>query len=38
MRAILETSHQYQGLVSGEGNLLYANKTSLAGISPTAAG
>jgi PAS domain S-box-containing protein len=32
MRAILETSHQYQGLVSGEGNLLYANMTSLAGI------
>jgi PAS domain S-box-containing protein len=32
MRAIFETSHQYQWLLNGEGNLLYANKTSLAGI------
>ena len=32
MRAILETSNQYQGLLNGEGNVLYANKTALAGI------
>jgi PAS domain S-box-containing protein len=32
MRAILETSHQYQGLLDQKGDLLYANKTSLAGI------
>jgi PAS domain S-box-containing protein len=32
MRAIFETSLQYQWLLNGEGNLLYANKTSLAGI------
>jgi len=32
MRAILETSHQYQGLLNQRGDLLYANKTALAGI------
>jgi PAS domain S-box-containing protein len=32
LRAILETSHQYQGLLDQKGDLLYANKTSLAGI------
>ncbi|MBV9461229.1 MAG: PAS domain S-box protein, partial [Bradyrhizobium sp.] len=32
MRAIFETSLQYQWLLNGEGNLLYANKTALAGI------
>ena len=32
MRAILETSHQYQGLLDQKGEVLYANKTSLAGI------
>src|ERR1700759_500175 len=32
MRAIFETSHLYQGLLDLEGNVTYANKTSLAGI------
>jgi PAS domain S-box-containing protein len=32
MRAIFETSNQYRGLLSLEGDVLYANKTSLAGI------
>jgi PAS domain S-box-containing protein len=32
MRAILETSHQYQGLLNLHGDLLFANKTALAGI------
>jgi PAS domain S-box-containing protein len=32
MRAIFETSHQYQWLLNGEGSVLYANKTALAGI------
>src|SRR5258708_1342934 len=32
LRAILETSNQYQGLVNLKGELLYANKTALAGI------
>ncbi|MDE5441333.1 PAS domain S-box protein [Bradyrhizobium sp. CSA207] len=32
LRAILETSNQYQGLVNLHGELLYANKTALAGI------
>ena len=32
MRAILETSHQYQGLLNLQGDVLYANKTALAGI------
>src|SRR3954464_14216402 len=32
MRAIFETSHQYQGLLDADGDLLYANRTSLNGI------
>jgi PAS domain S-box-containing protein len=32
MRAIFETSHQYQWLLNAEGNLLYANRTALSGI------
>ncbi len=32
MRAIFETSHQYQWLLDLKGNVLYANKTALAGI------
>ncbi len=32
MRAILETSNQYQGLLNLQGDVLYANKTALAGI------
>ena len=32
MRAIFESSHQYQCLLDTEGQLLYANKTALAGI------
>jgi len=32
MRAILETSHQYQALLNPHGDVLYANKTALAGI------
>ncbi|WP_244549197.1 PAS domain S-box protein [Bradyrhizobium canariense] len=32
MRAIIETSNQYQGLLDIEGNVLYANATALAGI------
>jgi PAS domain S-box-containing protein len=32
LRAILETSNQYQGLVNPRGELLYANRTALAGI------
>ncbi|MBI5264901.1 MAG: PAS domain S-box protein [Bradyrhizobium sp.] len=32
LRAILETSNQYQGLVNLKGELLYANKAALAGI------
>jgi PAS domain S-box-containing protein len=32
MRAVLESSHQYQVLLSPEGDVLYANKTALAGI------
>ncbi|MGV7213044.1 PAS domain S-box protein [Bradyrhizobium sp. UFLA05-112] len=32
LRAILETSNQYQGLLNLEGDLLYANTTALAGI------
>ena len=37
MRAIFETSHQYQGLLNAQGNLLYVNKTALAGIHADAA-
>ncbi|SDN09255.1 PAS domain-containing sensor histidine kinase [Afipia sp. GAS231] len=36
MRAIFETSHQYQGLLNSDGDLLYANRTSLNGISANA--
>jgi PAS domain S-box-containing protein len=32
MRAILESSHQYQVLLSPEGSVVYANRTALAGI------
>src|SRR3984893_4398070 len=32
MRAIFETSHQYQGLLNLQGDVLYVNKTALAGI------
>jgi PAS domain S-box-containing protein len=32
IRTIFETSHLYQGLMSVDGTLLYANRTSLAGI------
>ncbi len=32
MRAIFETSHQYQGLLNLDGDLLYINRTALAGI------
>jgi PAS domain S-box-containing protein len=32
MRAIFETSHQYQGLLNQHGEVLYANRTALAGI------
>jgi PAS domain S-box-containing protein len=32
LRAILETSNQYQGLLNLKGELLYANRTALAGI------
>jgi PAS domain S-box-containing protein len=38
MRAIFETSNQYQGLLNGEGTLLYANKTALAGIDSDGSG
>ncbi|UQD95925.1 PAS domain S-box protein [Bradyrhizobium japonicum] len=37
LRAILETSNQYQGLVNLDGELLYANKTALDGIGASAA-
>ena len=37
MRAILETSHQYQGLLNPHGDVLYANKTALPGIRADAA-
>src|SRR4051794_22221103 len=32
MRAIFETSHQYQGLLDWHGDVLYVNKTALSGI------
>src|SRR5258707_12670297 len=32
MRAIFESSHQYQGLLNSHGDVLYVNKTALAGI------
>jgi PAS domain S-box-containing protein len=37
LRAILETSNQYQGLLDLKGNVLYLNKTALNGIQATAA-
>jgi len=37
MRAIFESSHQYQGLLNQRGDILYANKTSLTGIRAEAA-
>jgi PAS domain S-box-containing protein len=37
MRAIFETSHQYQVLLNQHGDVLYANKTALAGIRAGAA-
>ncbi|CAN7584277.1 PAS domain-containing protein [Bradyrhizobium sp. LjRoot220] len=37
MRAIIESSHQYQGLLNQHGDMLYANKTSLTGICAEAA-
>src|SRR6476661_6134352 len=37
MRAIFETSHQYQGLLNHQGDVLHANKTALAGIRAGAA-
>ena len=36
MRAIFETSHQYQGLLDAQGNLLYANRDGARGISADA--
>ena len=36
MRAIFETSHQYQGLLNADGDLLYANRTSIDGIGANA--
>jgi PAS domain S-box-containing protein len=37
LRAIFETSNQYQGLLDLQGNVIYANRTSLAGIQAVAA-
>ncbi|RXT45028.1 hybrid sensor histidine kinase/response regulator [Bradyrhizobium betae] len=37
LRAILETSNQYQGLVNLRGELLYANRTALDGIKASSA-
>ena len=37
LRAIFETSNQYQGLLDLNGNVMYANKTALAGIQSTMA-
>ncbi|OKO85550.1 PAS domain S-box protein [Bradyrhizobium sp. AS23.2] len=37
LRAMLETSNQYQGLVNLEGELLYANNTALDGIKASSA-
>jgi PAS domain S-box-containing protein len=37
LRAILETSNQYQGLLDLDGNVLYANKIALTGIKASAA-
>lgn len=35
LRTILETSNQYQGLLDLKGNVVYANRTALAGIQAT---
>ncbi|MGH6712906.1 MAG: PAS domain S-box protein, partial [Bradyrhizobium sp.] len=37
MRAIFETSHQYQALLNPHGDVIYVNKTALAGIRAEAA-
>ncbi len=37
LRAMFETSNQYQGLLDLQGNIIYANKTALAGIRAAAA-
>jgi PAS domain S-box-containing protein len=37
LRAMFETSNQYQGLLDLQGNVIYANKTALAGIRAAAA-
>ena len=37
LRAMFETSNQYQGLLDLEGKVIYANKTALAGIMAAAA-
>ena len=37
LRAMFETSHQYQGLLDLEGNVIYANRTALTGIMAGAA-
>ena len=37
LRAMLETSNQYQGLLDLHGNVLYVNKTALSGIEAVAA-
>jgi PAS domain S-box-containing protein len=37
MRAIFESSHQYQGLLNHHGDVLHVNKTALAGIRADAA-
>jgi PAS domain S-box-containing protein len=37
LRAIFETSNQYQGLLDLQGNVMYANKTALAGVQAAAA-
>ena len=37
MRAIFESSHQYQGLLNQHGDVVYANKMALAGIRAEAA-
>lgn len=36
LRAMFETSNQYQGLLDLQGNVIYANKTALAGIQAAA--
>lgn len=36
MRAIFETTHQYQGLLDLQGNVIYVNRTALGGIKAAA--